>query len=401
MSEENALDVKLKRITVKTESGTRWFRDADTFVHWANEQAKLLAFLRRTKNQHGEHHLLQRLQQPWQQLIQFARQQVKPLEGEEEKYAGQVDRLTEQFNQQLAEKQLFTGEAPFADFVVDRIEEQDYVTAAVAIAYFMEENLSNFDFSLAVGFQKTMDWVRGAFGKAESETQSLVRLRESWDEEFKRQAKNAEEAQEDINLLAGRAASFLEDQRKRFDERIDKFEGSLNETLVKAHDELVSITQTYEEDLALHAPVRYWGIQEKYHRRKMIIFACITGVATFVSIVGLISFSGYVLDQKVTEIVVGKIVTMGVLTTFAVWVVRLCANLFMSHSHLHTDAQERRTMIHTYLSLLRKRNALKEEERQLILQTLFRPNTTGMIKNDAGPAHLVDLLNRITPKGSN
>lgn len=56
-------------------------------------------------------------------------------------------------------------------------------------------------------------------------------------------------------------------------------------------------------------------------------------------------------------------------------------------------------MIHTYLSLLRKKNALNEDERQLILQTLFRPNATGMIKDDAGPANLVDLINRMSSRG--
>ena len=155
----------------------------------------------------------------------------------------------------------------------------------------------------------------------------------------------------------------------------------------------------YDDKLALQAPVRYWGLQEKYHRRKVILFAVVTVLAAIGALSGLAVFAWYVLDQKVSEMIIGKLVTMAVLTTFAIWAVRLCANLFMSHNHLHTDAQERRTMIHTYLSLLRKKNALNEDERQLILQTLFRPNATGMIKDDAGPANLVDLINRMSSRG--
>ncbi|RHW76109.1 hypothetical protein [Colwellia sp. RSH04] len=60
--------------------------------------------------------------------------------------------------------------------------------------------------------------------------------------------------------------------------------------------------------------------------------------------------------------------------------------------------KERRTMIYTYLALSRKGQGPKDEDRQLILQTLFRPSTTDMLKNDQGPTQLVDMINRFSPK---
>ena len=63
-----------------------------------------------------------------------------------------------------------------------------------------------------------------------------------------------------------------------------------------------------------------------------------------------------------------------------------------------TNYKERRTMIHTYLALTRKGQGPKAEDRQLMLQTLFRPSTTDMVKNDQGPTQLVDLINRLSPK---
>lgn len=39
-------------------------------------------------------------------------------------------------------------------------------------------------------------------------------------------------------------------------------------------------------------------------------------------------------------------------------------------------------MINTYLALLRNGDGVKEEDRELILQTLFRPATSGYIKDD-------------------
>ncbi len=391
--------VNLKRITIKTEAGTRWFATVEDFINWIRQQAGLFNFLRaKLQNNHGEHHLQQRLQQPWSQLQQFAQQQLKQAESDADVYAQKVDQLTAQLQQKLKDKQIFTSEAPFADFIAQRVEEGEYQCAAVAIAYFLGENLTNFDLELATGLQKALDWERGDYGKAESETQSLFNLRESWDEELTRQTGQADQSQERLDTLTGRADKLLEGQRKRFDENVGEYEKELSVAIEKARHELEALTQTYDDKLALQAPVRYWKIQEQYHRRKAKLFAIFTALAAIVAIVGLVIFALYVLNQQVTELIVGRLVTMAVLTTFAIWAIRLCANLFMSHNHLHVDAQERRTMIHTYLALLRKKSALKEEERQLILQTLFRPNATGMIKEDPGPAHLVDLMNRMAPK---
>lgn len=396
--EASEQEVKLKRITIKTEAGTRWFASVEDFLSWLRQQTELFGFLRtKLQNNHGEQNLQQRLQQPWQQIQQLA-QPLKQAESDPDRYAQQVDKLTSQVNQKLEAKQIFTSEAPFSDFIVQRMNEGDYQCAAVAIAYFLDENLTNFDLALATGLQKVLDWERGAYGKAESETQSLFNLREAWDEELTRQTGQADQSQERLDTLTGRADKLLEGQRKRFEENVGEYQEELSGAIEKARNDLEALTQTYDDKLALQAPVRYWKLQEKYHRDKSILFAIATGLSAIVAISGLVWFALYVLNQQVGELIVGRLVTMAVLTTFAIWAVRLCANLFMSHNHLHVDAQERRTMIHTYLALLRKKNALHDDERQLILQTLFRPSATGMIKEDSGPVHLVDLMNRMAPK---
>lgn len=401
MSDESTeQEIKLKRITIKTEAGSRWFETADDFISWVQQQMQLFDFLRnKMQNQHNEQQLHQRLQQAWAQIQQYAQRHLKPVENDPDQYAGIVDKLASEFQSKLSAKQIFTSEAPFADFVAQRLEEGDFLCAAATVAHNLGENLTNYDLALASAFQRTLDWERGELGKAESETNSLFNLRESWDEELTRQTNNADGSQERLDTLTARADKLLEGQRKRFDKNVSEYEIELNKSFERTQQELDAITKTYDEKLALLAPVRYWGLQEQFHKDKMVLFAKLTGIAAALGIALLILFAWHVLDQKITEVVVGKLVTMAVLSTFAIWAVRLCANLFMSHSHLHTDAQERRTMIHTYLALLRSKKALQDEERHLILQTLFRPNSTGMIKEDSGPAHLVDLINRMAPKG--
>ena len=47
-------------------------------------------------------------------------------------------------------------------------------------------------------------------------------------------------------------------------------------------------------------------------------------------------------------------------------------NVRKGYLHLRTDADERVTMIQTYLALLRKGSGPKDDERQLIWQTFYR-----------------------------
>ena len=90
------------------------------------------------------------------------------------------------------------------------------------------------------------------------------------------------------------------------------------------------------------------------------------------------------LRETVTQVPLWKVSVMIAISTAGIWLTRLSAKIFISNLHLRTDADERVTKIQTYLALLREGNGPKENERQLILQTLFRPSSTGFIKDD-GP----------------
>ncbi|HDV5807106.1 TPA: hypothetical protein RJD87_002938, partial [Legionella pneumophila] len=83
------------------------------------------------------------------------------------------------------------------------------------------------------------------------------------------------------------------------------------------------------------------------------------------------------------------------ISSFGVWITRLFAKIFIANLHLKTDADERVTMIQTYLALLREGNGPQNDERQLILQTLFRPSTTGFIKDD-GPAMFYESILKVS-----
>lgn len=396
MSEDDENEVKLKRIQIKTESGSKWFKTGQDFVAWVNEQKNIYAFISRVPNQHNEHGMLNTLNQNWRPLIVISQNELPQLISNQEQYTGKVEILVSEFQKKLEAKQIFTVDASFAPFI-QKLVETDPAKAAFALAYFLNFNLNNWDLNVAKGVQEAIDWERGLHGKAEHEEYSLQELKQRWDKEFNRQSGLADKAQQHLDHLNNRAGQLIEAQQKRFDTSIARYDQELNKALEKANTELENITRTYDENLALHASVRYWGLQEKYHKRMSIGFGIATIIVAVSVLWGLYEYADHFLTADIKTVQVSKLITAAILMTFGIWIVRTCANLFMAHTHLRTDAQERRTMMHAYLALLRRGQGPKEDERQLILQTLFRPSTTGMIKEDAGPSNLVDMLNRIAP----
>ena len=397
MSEDAENEVKLKRIQIKTESGSKWFKTGEDFVEWIYEQENIYDFFTQLPNQHDEYAALARsLEAAWQALINISQIELPRFVANKEQYASKIGILVDEFQERLEEKRIFTADAPFAGFV-QKLAETDPARAAIALAYFLDFNLNNWDLNVAKGIQAAIDWERGLHGKAEHKGHILKKLKHRWDEEFNRQSKIAEKAQEHLDHLNNRSSQLIEAQQKRFDTSIAKYDQELKKSLEKTNAELENITRTYDESLALHASVRYWGLQEKYHKRMSIGFGAATIIVALGVLWGLYEYADYFLAADIKTVQVSKLITAATLTTFGIWIVRICANLFMAHMHLRTDAQERRTMMHTYLALLRRGQGPKDDERQLILQTLFRPSTTGMIKEDAGPSNLVDMLNRIAP----
>jgi hypothetical protein len=79
---------------------------------------------------------------------------------------------------------------------------------------------------------------------------------------------------------------------------------------------------------------------------------------------------------------------------FSVWVIRILVRLFFSHLHLAADAAERRTMILTYLSMAREGTQFAPDDKTLIVQHLFRTASDGLVKDDAAPPTLIELLTR-------
>lgn len=227
--------------------------------------------------------------------------------------------------------------------------------------------------------------------------------------------------QEVLNRLKNQYAGNISHQDTRFRE-IETVNAGLNtafdaalkaktEALNKLHGEqgvefkkliddhvakLTAIEKTYDQKLALQKPVKYWQTKENYHAKRAKWF----GVAAFVSTAALAVGMGFLVHWIFANLTptenpqhwqVGLLV---IAAFFSVWFVRILVRMFFSHHHLATDCAERRTMILTYLAMSREGAEFTKDDKKLIVQHLFRSASDGLVKDDAAPPTLFELLTR-------
>jgi len=156
---------------------------------------------------------------------------------------------------------------------------------------------------------------------------------------------------------------------------------ALGESLVQARDALTAHEEAYSEKLALHSAVQYWKQQEKRRSRQ----GTWTGILFALSLLGasalLSRFSHQLFTGEITPQKIGAIL----LTVSPIfWGLRVLARVLLSYMHLGTDAAERQILIETYLAL-HKEGKIDDEDREFLLAAIFRPASTGIVRDDAAP----------------
>jgi hypothetical protein len=183
---------------------------------------------------------------------------------------------------------------------------------------------------------------------------------------------------------------FIEDAGKRHDETIANHEQRMG-----------NIESVFREKMALRGPVEYWSKRQDHHKD----FAVGFGILSFILIVlggsGLALWAsrvfGAIPDNGSPK--AWQLASFVIVAVSLTWAIRLVIRLFLSHSHLHTDAAERVVMTQTYLALLEENKLAEEKDRSLILGALFRPASDGMVKEENIPHPLLEALTRLGSKG--
>lgn len=203
------------------------------------------------------------------------------------------------------------------------------------------------------------------------------------------------EAQKDtfIDKVNGEIESKLNDASSQIEDHIDGLKNKLSEETKSAKDKITNFVEAYKSEMQLQAPVSYWEENKKFHRARSKNFG-IASLAISPIIFALITWIGWeVLSSE--KVLWGKVGVVVFATSLAVWLIRILVRMYLSHNHLELSSQERIIMTKSYLALLSEGGASSPEERQLVLQSIFRPAATGIINDDAAPPSVIELINRM------
>ena len=153
----------------------------------------------------------------------------------------------------------------------------------------------------------------------------------------------------------------------------------------------------YREDLSLEPAVEYWRRQETHHETKAktlkewmlgsVAAAFVILVALAILVAWKEPFSGELGDPNVIFVSA----TLVALLTLLFWVGRVLARQYLGHVHMRNDARERATVVQSFLAL-NIDGVATEKDRAVMLSTVFRPSTDGVVKDDAAPALSIAAL---------
>lgn len=233
-------------------------------------------------------------------------------------------------------------------------------------------------------------------GRKQAADQSFEQLREKAEQLVGEKTEAYEALHRDYLQLAETVRLDASEQTVKFatvqGERQEAFEN-----LTREHEKaLEALRKTFREELALRAPAEYWDMKRKGHR----LWASVTGTISFAGIGGSAIGLGWQIHDLLQDTPQGtapetwRLAILALIGVFSVWALRLLVRMFLSHLHLLTDAGERVVMVHTYLSLLEGDRLSSKEDRQLILQALFRPASDGIVKDEGVPFSLAEMLTR-------
>ena len=184
-----------------------------------------------------------------------------------------------------------------------------------------------------------------------------------------------------------------------------------------ADDKIKELIDVYYKKLQLQASDSYWSRKAKRHRLLSLAFAAIFIVSLLVFGYGMFCEINYLfatsnttktsieakaspspqIPQTSSKPEYWVLSILALSTLIGIWFIRIIVRVLLSNIHLYSDASERVTMLTTYLALIQEGKGICEDDRQLILMALFRPSSSGLIKDDALPSSFWEMMTRVSP----
>lgn len=397
-----------------------WFKKQREFWQWIG-QAPQNQFFRRDEFLHiisDFNNLLQRFSDEWNniqnQIVRHKEQQSAS--GESNNVKTELNQLSQQANQVLhgfgkklrdsleshvfhSKNYIFSHE-PEAQFISE-LAKQNPVTAIHALDYFLKEKKK----SDHQGVEKAKGYLLAGLFRAGVKS-SEMSVQAAFQESIQTWSRELEEYRSRYEDLKSAYEGLKNNNRqttKRWEAKTEDMGKQFDEQLHANAQDLENLKETYEAFMVLKGPMRYWGMKRKDHdkeikklRRMLVTWSCVGAGVLFAAAYFLLP------EFHPAENIPWRQIGFFILTsTFVLWFIRLLVKLLLSNIHLSADAREREVMIQTFMALMRhkeSRDGVTKKDIALVLAPIFKPSTTGVIKDEGGPITLSDFIARLGGK---
>lgn len=178
--------------------------------------------------------------------------------------------------------------------------------------------------------------------------------------------------------------------QKKFDEQskgLKEFRSSINIWQEEKEVRLNDLEETYKIKLSLEAPEELWYNRSKEYRSqakywtRVLIITVLTLIA---SLTGLVMVIHEYLLNAVQEIpFISKSFILVSIISFFVYIIRVLIKIVMSNHHLATEYEQKAALTRFYQALTYAGTDIAQEERIIIIHSLFSRTETGLVKTDS------------------
>ena len=386
-------------ITLTLDIGDKEFKDLEELMEWHAQEQAFFSWMEAGSKKDGASADAWNETKNWLHSInQFIQQQTLS-KGNEQGLIQARTKLENTLNKLLNKGLLLTSQNPISIFGKNLAARESEVVACYAIAYLLNISINQNKLEALKGAYYAFQYQQGSTDTVQSIADSLKVLSEEWNRKFQNEHLDLRSQNEGLIKETEKLKNQYIKLKEEINTQKEEQEESLQDLFDKSENTLSDIAHTYDEKLALQSSVQYWTDKRVFHSKVMWRIGTATLLLAIATGGGFVFAAHKLLQVTLENIELWRLGVILAISTFGIWLTRLSAKIFVSNLHLRADADERVTMIQTYLALLREGSGPKDEERQLILQTLFRPSTTGFIKDD-GPGSFQEIVqNTITRNG--
>jgi hypothetical protein len=241
--------------------------------------------------------------------------------------------------------------------------------------------------------------------RRDKEKASISRLRNNFQKQIVESENELTEhltnAKKEYENYADKIDELKNDKETAFNEWYKKIQNEFASFDSDSKNKILSLEDTYTEKLKLEKPARYWSKKSsKYYNdaktSRTIILWLVSLSAIFLSVILFTSpewIFQNVFNGNTTAIVRWSLIFITLISLLA-YAIRALTKVMFSSFHLARDAEERHTLTFFYLALLND-TTVSDDDRKLILQSLFSRVDTGLLKDDSGPTMPNDLISKI------